>query len=341
MSDMKIEWVPLGYNALMVGASVVMMQAFHKFHHETNSKETVHYYQGYETLGTSVRKYAEIGETFAIMSIIASAVLFVVSFIKKESLPDGTWFGHVLTLLQYGLIVPTVFFLFTICTGFKPENNVYKQHVTYGGPGSDLPSLQEDTEVMTHFIIANTLIIVATAVGSTIMIEGDHRAPHKDLMAKLHKFLYAVGILLLIIGCVFIASVRVHVAKTCDIDKHESNHYLWTRDMAIPLMIFLFLELGYMGAALAGVYKDAHQEKNGMHYGTSVFFLLKYLGMMSVLGSFALSSTKFPCLIENKDAVTGGEFFGFGMLLLFVAALTSITQKYFSNKAGSSYRYGR
>ena len=69
--------------------------------------------------------------------------------------------------------------------------------------------------------------------------------------------------------------------------------------------------------------------------------MLKYLGMMSVLGSFALSSTKFPCLIENKDAVTGGEFFGFGMLLLFVAALTSITQKYFSNKAGYSYRYGR
>jgi len=340
MADMKIEWVPLVYHGLMIAASVVMMLAFHKFHHETNSKDTIHYYEGYETLGTSVRSYAEIGETFAILSIIASGVLMVTTFIKKESLPDGKWFGHLLTVLQYGLIVPSVFFLFTICTGFKPENNVYKQHVTYGGPGSDLPSLQDDTEVMTHFIIANTLIIVSIAVGSTLMIHGDHRAPHDGYVKKGLKAMYAIGLLLLIVGCVFIASTRVHAAKTCDIDKHEVNHYLWTRDMAIPLMILLFLEIFYMlVATFSDWYEKAHGQKDGMYYGTSLFFLVKYLGMMSVLGSFALTSTKFPCLIENKDAVMGGEVFGFGMLVLFVVALTSVTQSHFSDEQ-TSYRYG-
>jgi hypothetical protein len=220
----------------------------------------------------------------------------------------------------------------------SPADHVYKQHVDYAGaPGvavADLPSLDEDAQVLMQFGLALSLVVVGGAIAGTHLV--NHAHVKDDFGGKkgvLQYIAYLISLMLIAVGALFHFNVDVRKGKLCDVSAGQFDTYKTLRDMSVPLFVCIILEV--VASIAWNVWRktndmeyDHPQDKKMcskawlLFYGGHFLGLLKYVFMFLVLYSYAMSATTYPCLIENADAVDAGVMFGMGVLALYTGTIT-------------------
>jgi hypothetical protein len=333
--------------ATSIVASIVMMMSLDTFSKEVHEPTQLSYYDNYDVLKMKVTKMAKDADVWAISAIVlqSASLIFYLTVNKMGTFKDNAhdklskMFNALIVFVMYGTHIPVVAMMLLIVCGMSPVNNVFKVHSTYQNSSTDskpadLPSLEEDAEVLMQFGLALSLVVVGAAIAGTHLV--NHAHVKDDFGGKkgvLQYIVYLLSLMLIAVGAIFHFTVNIHRGEHCDVSVGQFDTYTALRDMSAPLFVCAILE--FIASIAWNVWRKVHDMEYEhpevkkmcskewiMFYGGHFLGLLKYAFMFLVLYSYAMSATTYPCLIENEDAVEAGLIFGMGVLALYTCVIT-------------------